>query len=118
VGQQPNSPVTIGTSDVAIMDQDGARVVMKGNAHVHRMPDAENPPLDVTSEQLTLLPDDNIVETNLPALVVRGNSTMNGKGMRYDNNTRQLQVYSATDVKISGTESRSSDSSQQKAEQP
>jgi lipopolysaccharide export system protein LptC len=43
---------------------------------------------------------------------------MNGKGMRYDNNTRQLQVYSATDVKISGTESRSSDSSQQKAEQP
>jgi len=118
VGQQPNSPVTIGTSDVAIMDQDGARVVMKGNAHVHRMPDADNPPLDVTSEQLTLLPDDNIVETDLPALVVRGNSTMNGKGMRYDNNTRQLQVYSATDVKISGTESKSSDSSQQKAEQP
>src|SRR5690606_5879471 len=73
VGQQPNSPATIGTSDVAIMDQDGARVVMKGNAHVHRMPDADNPPLDVTSEQLTLLPDDNIVETDLPALVVRGN---------------------------------------------
>jgi len=106
VGQQPGSPVTIGTSDIAIMDQDGARIVMQGNAHVHRMPDAENQPLDVTSERLTLLPDDNIVETSLPALVVHGKSTMNGKGMRYDNNTRQLRVFSATDVKISGTESR------------
>lgn len=105
VGQQPGTPVTIGTSDVAIMDEDGSRIVMKGNAHVHRVPDAENPPMDVTSEQLTLLPDDNIVETKLPALVVHGKSTMNGKGMRYDNNTRQLQVYSSTDVKISGTES-------------
>lgn len=107
VGQQPGSPVTIGTSDIAIMDQEGARIIMKGNAHVHRVADAENEPLDVTSEQLTLLPDDNIVETSLPALVVHGKSTMNGKGMRYDNNTRQLRVFAATDVKISGAESNS-----------
>ncbi len=110
VGQQPGSPVTIGTSDVAVMDKDGARVIMTGHAHVHRLPDADNPPLDVTSEQLTLLPDDNIVETDLPALVKHGKSTMHGKGMRYDNNTRQLRVFSATDVKISGSESRSKSS--------
>jgi len=96
----------VATADVAVMDQDGARIVMKGDAHVHRMPDDENPPLDVTSEKLTLLPDENVVETNLPALVVHGKSTMNGTGMRYDNDTRQLEVFSATDVKISGTESR------------
>ncbi|NYT37578.1 LPS export ABC transporter periplasmic protein LptC [Allopusillimonas soli] len=106
VGQQPGSPITVATADVAVMDQDGARIVMKGDAHVHRMPDDENPPLDVTSEKLTLLPDENVVETNLPALVVHGKSTMNGTGMRYDNDTRQLEVFSATDVKISGTESR------------
>ncbi|MYN12974.1 LPS export ABC transporter periplasmic protein LptC [Pusillimonas sp. TS35] len=106
VGQKPGSPVTIGTSDTATMDQDGARIIMKGNARLHRVPDADNPPLDVTSEQLTLLPDENIIETSLPALVVHGKSTMHGKGMRYDNNTRQLRVFSATDVKISGTESR------------
>lgn len=105
VGQQPGSPLTIGTSDTAIMDQDGKRIIMRGNAHVHRLPDAENPPLDVTSEQLTVLPDEDLIFTDLPALVIHGKSTMNGKGMRYDNRTRNLQVFSSTDVKISGEES-------------
>lgn len=106
IGQQPGSPITIGTSDTAVMDQDGTRVVMNGNAHIHRVPDQDRPALDVTSDQLTLLPDDNVVFTERPALVVNGKSTMNGKGMRYDNNTRQLQVFSATDVKISGQDSK------------
>lgn len=101
-GQQPGTPVTVGTANIAIMDQDGARIVMKGDAHVHRYADQERPALDVRSEQLTLRPDDNLVLTDLPARVVNGSSTMNGTGMRYDNNTRQLQVFSASDVKISG----------------
>lgn len=107
IGQQPNSPITIGTSDTAVMDQNGERIVMTGNAHVHRVPSKDQAAMDVTSEVLTIRPDDNILFTDQPALVVNGNSTMNGKGMRYDNNTRQLQVFSATDVKISGQDSQS-----------
>jgi lipopolysaccharide export system protein LptC len=109
-GQQPGSPITIGTSDTAVMDQDGSRVVMTGNAHVHRQADPaqDRAALDVTSDQLTLMPDEDVVFTDKPALVINGKSTMNGKGMRYDNNTRQLQVFSATGVKISGEESRPS----------
>ncbi len=106
IGQQPNSPITIGTSDTAVMDQNGERIVMTGNAHVHRMPGEGRAAMDVTSEVLTIRPDDNLLFTDQPALVVNGNSTMNGKGMRYDNNTRQLQVFSATDVKISGQDSQ------------
>ena len=101
VGQQPDSPVTIGTSNTAIMDQDGARIVMRGNAEVRRMPDKERPLLIVRSEELTVLPDEDLVITDQPALVINGNSTMNGRGMRYDNKSRQLQVYAATDVKFS-----------------
>ena len=107
VGQQPDSPITIGTSDTAIMDQDGSRVIMRGNAHLHRLPDEERSALDVKSEQLTMLPDEDVVFTDLPAKVVSGNSTMNGTGMRYDNKTRQLQVFSASDVKISGQDTKS-----------
>lgn len=120
VGQQPGSPLTVATSDTAVMDQDGSRVVMTGNAHVHRQADAENQPLDVRSDVLTVLPDENVIFTDHPALVVHGNSTMNGKGMRYDNNTRQLQVYAATDVKISGqdTQERRTRSSERKKEKP
>ncbi|PLC52442.1 LPS export ABC transporter periplasmic protein LptC [Pollutimonas nitritireducens] len=106
IGQQPNSPITIGTSDKAVMDQNGERIIMTGNAHVHRMPGEDRAAMDVKSEVLTIRPDDNILFTDQPALVVNGNSTMNGKGMHYDNNTRQLQVFSATDVKISGQDAR------------
>lgn len=111
VGQRPGSPITIGTSDIAIMDQGGDRITMNGNAHIHRQPGPDSAPLDVKSEQLILLPEKDVVYTDLPALVVNNKSTMNGTGMRYDNGTRQLQVFSATDVKISGEDSRSSRSS-------
>jgi Uncharacterized protein conserved in bacteria len=120
VGQQPGSPLTIGTSDRAVMDQDGARVIMRGNAHVRRRADAENAPLDVKSDVLTIMPDEDVVFTDQPALVVHGKSTMNGNGMRYDNKTRQLQVFSATDVKVSGqdTKERRTRSSERKKQKP
>ena len=105
IGQQPGSPITIGTSETAVMDQNGSRIIMSGNARLHRLPGQDGKVLDVKSAQLTLLPDKDVVFTNLPALVINGNSTMNGKGMHYDNKTRKLQVFSATDVKISGQDS-------------
>ncbi|MCC2597731.1 LPS export ABC transporter periplasmic protein LptC [Pusillimonas sp. MFBS29] len=120
IGQQPDAPITIATSNTAIMDQDGERIVMKGNAHVHRKASQDRAAMDVSSEQLILLPDEDVVYTDLPTLVVNGNSTMNGKGMRYDNKTRQLQVFSATDVKISGqdTPARSSNNAGTTEEKP
>jgi lipopolysaccharide export system protein LptC len=117
IGQQPASPITIGTSDTAIMDQSGARIIMQGNAHVHRLPDADDAALDVRSERLTILPDEDVVFTDMPAVVINGKSTMNGKGMRYDNKTRQLQVFSATDVKISGQETRQTRPTQSNTEE-
>jgi lipopolysaccharide export system protein LptC len=118
IGQQPGAPITIGTANVAVMDQDGARIVLTGDAHLHRLGDAERAALDVKSEKLTLLPDKDVVFTNLPALVVNGNSTMNGKGMRYDNKTRQLQVFSATDVKISGQDRKPRTTKTEKNHEP
>ncbi|MGE4123907.1 MAG: LPS export ABC transporter periplasmic protein LptC [Pusillimonas sp.] len=106
VGQRAGSPVTVATGDKAIMDQGGSRVTLNGNARLHRVPYDDRPALDVTSEQLVLMPDDDIAYTDLPALVVNGKSRINGKGMRYDNVSRTLEVLSASDVKISGEESR------------
>lgn len=102
VGQQPGNPITIGTSDKAVLDEKGDRIVMTGNAHLHRLADAEHKPLDVRSNVLILRPNEDLVYTDQPALVVNGHSTMRGTGMRYDNRTRQLTVHAASDVKISG----------------
>ena len=106
IGQQANNPVTVAVSKTAIMEEGGKRVVMNGDAHVHRNGDANNDALDVRSQQLILIPDDDLVFTDLPAQVIKGNSRMNGSGMRYNNKTRQLEVHASTDVEIAGSESR------------
>ncbi|AZY53847.1 LPS export ABC transporter periplasmic protein LptC [Bordetella avium] len=106
IGQQANNPVTVAVSKTAIMEEGGKRVVMNGDAHVHRNGDANNDALDVRSQQLILIPDDDLVFTDLPAQVIKGNSRMNGTGMRYNNKTRQLEVHASTDVEIAGSESR------------
>lgn len=111
VSNQVDSPIIIATANTAIMDQDGSRITLVGDAHAQRLPDAERKPLDVRSEVLVILPDEDVVHTEEPALVVNGNSTMRGTGMRYNNTTRQLEVFSASDVKISGQDRQERQSS-------
>jgi len=107
VGQQEANPITIGTAKTAVMEQGGKRIVMDGDAHLHRQQDANNDALDVRSQQLIILPDEDVIYTDLPAVVHKGNSRMSGKGMRYNNKTRQLEVRASSDVEISGSETRS-----------
>ena len=108
VGQRADMPITVATSNTAIMDQDGQRITMRGNAHLHRVADAERSAMDVSSEQLILLPDEDRAYTDLPTTVVHGKSVMHGTGMRYDNKTRQLRVLSASDVTISAQDTQNS----------
>jgi len=118
VGQRPGSPITVGTAKTGIMDKGGSRIILRGDAHLHRPPYEDRPALDVTSQQLTFLPDEDLAFTDLPARVVNGKSVMNGKGMRYDNKTRTLQVFSASDVKISGQDTQSRQTTQKPAQRP
>lgn len=116
-GQRADSPITVGTSNTAIMDQDGSRITMRGNAHLHRQAYDDRPALDVTSEVLILLPDEDVAYTDLPAEVIHGKSTMLGTGMRYDNASRTLQVFSSSDVKISAEDSQAASSSEKQGPQ-
>jgi len=101
-GRQADAPVITATSDVAVLDQDGDRVAMRGNARVHRSGDAQAPAMQIESDALTLLISDDVVFTDAPAIVVRGHSVMRGTGMHYDNKTKTLQVHAAVDVRIAG----------------
>lgn len=96
----PDSPAMVGTSLVATVLDDGNRVVMKQDAILMRLGDKERQPLNVTSEQITLLLNEDVAFTDLPALAVHGRSTLNGVGMRYDNKTGELKVFQSTDVEI------------------
>lgn len=112
-GQRADSPITVGTSNIAIMDRDGSRIIMRGDANLHRQPYDDRPALNVSSEELILLPDEDVAYTDLPAVVVNGKSTMVGTGMRYDNGKRTLQVFSSSDVRIAAEDAQASRSENQ-----
>lgn len=96
-----DNPITTGTSDTAIMDQGGERIQMIGNALVERQPNAKGELFSIQSHQLTLLPHQDKIHTTDPAIIRDGPNTLTGKGMYYDNNTRQLQVLEQSHVILS-----------------
>lgn len=116
-GQRADAPITVGTSDTAILDQDGSRITMRGNAHLHRYPYDDRPALQVTSDELILLPDDDLAYTDRPAIVVNGKSTIVGTGMRYDNANRTLEVFSSSDVRIAAEDTEAASSSKKQGSQ-
>ncbi len=101
IGVHPERPRVVSTSDTATMKEHGNLVILRGNAHIHRFPTAENSALDVRSEELTVLPEEDIIKTDKLADVKQGNSKMKGQGMIYNNKTQQLNVFANTDVTIS-----------------
>ena len=99
-GLKADSPLTIATSRTASVFDEGDRIVMKGDAVLLRLADAEHQPLNFRSDEVTMLIKEDIAYTDLPAIATSGRSRMNGTGMRFNNATRQLDVFKSTDVEI------------------
>lgn len=97
---QPDTPLTLATARTATVLEQGARIVMKGDAVLIRLGDNERDPLNITSEEIVLLSEEDVAYTELPAIAVNGLSRLSGTGMRYDNKTRELKVSRSTDVEI------------------
>lgn len=97
---KPGQPTLVGTSQLATVLDDGNKIIMKNDAVVMRLPTDRTDPLNVSSEEITLLMDEDVAFTDLPAMAIRERSTLKGVGMRYDNKTGELKVYEATDVEI------------------
>lgn len=81
-------------SDRAVIEDDNSKIHMYGNALAERDARGSKQQLSVKSEYLLLLPDDDIVSTDLPAQITLGKSTLNGVGMLANNATLQLTLRS------------------------
>src|SRR5690606_23711729 len=98
--ESDGNPPTQVSADEARMDQDGARITLNGNARFQRQASAERPALTITSPHMILYPDTEIAHTDAPATIVHGNSRIQGRGMTYNNVTRELQVAGSSQVVI------------------
>lgn len=111
ISQRPDSPRIIASSDIAYAYNNVTLVHMIGNAHAYRFETPDNSALDISSEKLIVYPDDDILETDQPAVVIQGNSRLVGDGMKYNNNTRKLDVYANTGVRMAPDDTPSSNNS-------
>ena len=99
-GLKPENPLTVATSRIAVIYDEGNRIIMRGDAVILRLGDAERQPLNFRSEELTLLVKEDVSYTDLPAVATSGRSRMSGTGMRFNNATQQLDVFKSSDVDI------------------
>jgi len=74
------------------IDQDNSRVQLYENVHVEREGSATIQPLTLKTQQLTVFPDDETMETALPVQLTLGNSVATGVGMKANNGTRQIHM--------------------------
>ena len=97
---RPEQPALMGVAQFATLLDDGNRIVMKEDAVLMRLPTESTDPLNITSQEITMLVAEDVAYTDLPALAVRSRSTLRGVGMRFDNKTGELKVFDSTDVEI------------------
>lgn len=100
INQRADRPTTVVSSNFARMDEDGARIDMKGNVEFERMAGQGRDSLNIRSEQMTLRPDEDLAFTDQPATILNGRSRIQGRGMRYNNVTRELSIAQRTQVEI------------------
>jgi len=74
------------------IDQNNSRVQLYENVHVEREGTAAIQPLTLKTQQLTVFPDDETMETALPVRLTVGDSVATGVGMKANNGTRQIHM--------------------------
>lgn len=79
-------------ADKARVDQDNTRVTLTDNVHIDRIPSPTSKEMHLTTQALTIYPDEDRMETDKPVRMQVGNATTTGTGMHANNATRQVEM--------------------------
>jgi lipopolysaccharide export system protein LptC len=84
-------PMTIRARQ-ATVEEDGSRVHMRRDVRLVRTATPDRAALDVTSEYLLFLPNQDIVRTDSAVEITTGRSRLSGVGMYANNRTREFRL--------------------------
>jgi 3-deoxy-D-manno-octulosonate 8-phosphate phosphatase (KDO 8-P phosphatase) len=87
-------PATVMRADRAIITRQQNHIDLEGNVRIERSAFDGQPAAKVFTSQATFLVREERALTDAPVLIERGASTLQGKGMRLDQKTRQLEIVS------------------------
>ncbi|WP_395823866.1 LPS export ABC transporter periplasmic protein LptC [Collimonas sp.] len=90
---QEKPPMTL-RADRGRVEDDNSKVHLYGNVNADRPKTVIAEKFHLKSEYLLLLPDDDVMQTDLPVDLTLGQSTLQGTGMSFNNSTRVLKMFS------------------------
>lgn len=97
---RPNQPLVQVRARQGRLDQDGSRVTLEGDVLWQRAASENRAPMRISTARMTVLPDDEIAQGELPVTVLQGGHALNGVGFHYDNQSRQLHINQRSSVRI------------------
>jgi lipopolysaccharide export system protein LptC len=76
----------------ARVDENNTRVTLKDNVRVDRAASGKSAAMVMTTQAMTVYPDEDRMETDQPVQVVQGGASMTAQGMRANNATREVHL--------------------------
>lgn len=86
-------PMTI-TAQRAWVNSDSSEIHLFDDVHIDRPATPESERMQLRSQHLIVLPDDDVMKTEKPVEIIRGKSILNGTGMVANNATREFRLRS------------------------
>lgn len=95
VQAKPKQPRYSVRADRGQLSRDGDEIFLYGGVLLVRDASAEGPEARMTTEFLHVLRDRSLVRTDREVKIVEGGRSLQGRGMEYNNDTRELVLRSA-----------------------
>jgi lipopolysaccharide export system protein LptC len=90
----PGRPITTVRANRGHVNSDGSEMRLYDNVHLDRPAAPKSDALQVASEYMLVLPDDEVAQTDKPVTITVGPSVLKGTGMHFNNATRELKLAS------------------------
>jgi lipopolysaccharide export system protein LptC len=90
VQSRRNEPTYTVQAERGQLSQDGDEIFLYGDVLLVRGATAERPEARMTTEFLHILRERSLVRTDRPVKIVEGTRSLSGRGMEYDNLSREL----------------------------
>ncbi|WP_118180868.1 LPS export ABC transporter periplasmic protein LptC [Paraburkholderia phosphatilytica] len=90
---QPGKPIVTATALRGKVNSDASIVDLYDHARIVRAPGDGDPQMQADSEHFQVLVNDDVIWTEKPVKLQRGQSVMTASGMNYNNVTRVIQLF-------------------------
>jgi lipopolysaccharide export system protein LptC len=99
---KPEEPRYTVRAERGALSRDGDEIFLYQNVVLVREADTERPEARMTTEFLHILRDRSLVRTDRPVKIVEGSRSLSGRGMEYNNESRELKLANDVEARFEG----------------